>query len=95
MTHPALPRCANAEANSALRIAVENALDTCIADGQPFTADDVRKLLPVGVQGGTNVLPSVIGIAAGRRRITAVDSAVSARRSRHSSRLRVWVGVAA
>lgn len=59
-----------------------------------FTADDVRRLIPDGVEPHShNVLPSLIRVWAARGAIQAVGWVRSTRPSRHASVNRMWRGV--
>lgn len=70
----------------------EDALEQLIAERRQFTADDIRARIPRGVQPHSpNVLPSVVGSAAARRRIVRVADVRTIRASRHSSRNGLWV----
>lgn len=69
----------------------EAALAELVAAGKPFTADDLRRLVGDLDDAGPNLLPSVIGVAAGRRVIVPVSEYRSTRRSRRASRNRVWI----
>lgn len=58
-----------------------------------FTADDVRDLIPAGVEPHShNVLPSLINVWARRGAIQAVGWVRSTRPTRHASVNRVWRG---
>jgi hypothetical protein len=71
----------------------EAALIELARTGQEFTADDIRKRIPAGVEAHSpNVLPSLLGIWSAQDKILPVDWTTSKRPSRHSSRNRVWVG---
>lgn len=79
--------------NRDYRYHAEASLAALIRSGAPFNADDVRAQIPSGIEPHSdNVLPSVIGAAAARKQIVGVDRCLSRRRSRHGSRLTVWVG---
>ncbi|GGU73499.1 hypothetical protein [Lentzea flava] len=74
------------------REAAEVVLDELVASGQPFTAEDIRRGIPTGIEAHSpNVLPSLIGTWAARRRIVPCGEYRSRRRSRRASRNRVWV----
>lgn len=74
------------------REAAEVVLDELVASGQPFTAEDIRRGVPHGIEPHSpNVLPSLIGTWAARRRIVPCGEYRSRRRSRRASRNRVWV----
>lgn len=58
----------------------------------PFTADEIRKAIPDGVEAHhPNVLPSLLGAAASKHVIRPVGFTNSTRPSRHASRNRVWI----
>jgi hypothetical protein len=77
------------------REAAETVLADLVAEGRPFTAEDVRRGIPDDVEAHSpNVLPSVLGIWAARRRIVPCGEYRSRRRSRRASRNRVWIGCA-
>jgi hypothetical protein len=74
------------------REAVEIVLADLVAAGLPFTADDIRKGIPEGVEAHSpNILPSVLGTWAARRVIVPCGEYRSRRRSRRASRNRVWI----
>ena len=74
------------------RAAAEAALAALVCEGRPFTAEDVRKAVPDGVEPHSpNVLPSVLGTWAARRLIVPCGEYRSRRRSRRASRNRVWI----
>ncbi|MEU4444874.1 hypothetical protein AB0K14_03325 [Actinosynnema sp. NPDC050801] len=76
------------------RETVETVLAELVRQGQPFTADDVRKAIPDEVAAeahSPNVLPSVLGTWAARRVIVSCGEYRSRRRSRRASRNRVWI----
>ncbi|GGM65042.1 hypothetical protein GCM10012275_39480 [Longimycelium tulufanense] len=76
----------------AYREHAERALAALVADGRPFTADDIRRAIPEDVEPHSpNVLPSVLGIWAARRVIVPCGEYRSPRRARRASRNRVWV----
>ena len=78
------------------REAAEDALDRLINTRQPFTSDDVRRAVRGElVAHSDNVLPSILGCAAKAGRIVRVTDIAAQRRSRHGSRIGVWVGRAA
>ncbi|QLF83885.1 hypothetical protein SEA_MOOSEHEAD_44 [Gordonia phage Moosehead] len=71
---------------------VRDALDELIAAGVSFNADDVRALIPNGVEPHSpNLLPAIIGGYAAAGRIRAVGLVRPARASRRHSRNLVWV----
>lgn len=71
--------------------AIRDALDWCIAVGQPFTAEDVRALLPTNVEPHSpNLLPAIMGGYASSGRITAVGMCKPTRPSRRHSRNLIW-----
>jgi hypothetical protein len=73
--------------------AAELALAELVADGRPFTVDDVRQRIPDDIQPHhPNVLPSLLGIWAERRLIVPCGEYRSQRRPRRASRNRVWMG---
>lgn len=75
------------------REAAELVLAELVADGHPFTVDDVRQRIPEGIQPHhPNVLPSLLGIWAERRLIVPCGEYRSRRRPRRASRNRVWIG---
>ncbi|QFP97015.1 hypothetical protein SEA_SUERTE_44 [Gordonia phage Suerte] len=70
---------------------VRAALDELIASGDQFTADDVRALIPEGIEPHTpNLLPAIIGGYAAAQRITCVGMARPSRPSRRYSRNLIW-----
>ncbi|TCO64365.1 hypothetical protein [Actinocrispum wychmicini] len=74
------------------REAAETVLADLVADGRPFTAEDIRNGIPEDIEAHSpNVLPSVLGIWAARRRIVPCGEYRSRRRSRRASRNRVWI----
>lgn len=78
--------------NRDYRAAAEVALAALVREGRPFTAEDVRKAVPDGVEPHSpNVLPSVLGTWAARRLIVPCGEYRSRRRSRRASRNRVWI----
>jgi hypothetical protein len=75
------------------RQAAEVVLAELVADGRPFTVDDVRQRIPEDVEPHhPNVLPSLLGIWAERRLIVPCGEYRSRRRPRRASRNRVWIG---
>lgn len=71
----------------------EQVIRELVVAGDPFTADDVRRAMPLDAEPHSpNVLPSLLGNLASKGEITAVDWRTSSRRSRHASRNRVWIG---
>jgi len=72
---------------------IRAAIDQLAAKGEPFTAEDVRKLLPEEVRPHSdNLLPAYIGGAAGAGRITAVGWATCTRPERRGGPMRRWIG---
>lgn len=60
--------------------------------GVRFSADDVRDQLPADARPHhPNVMPSVFGVLASAGVIRRVGDVNAARRSRHGSRISVWV----
>lgn len=79
--------------NRTYRDHAETILAGFARSGREFTADDIRQAIPAGLEPHhPNVLPSLLGQWSAQERIQPVDWAMSQRRSRHSSRNRVWVG---
>ena len=75
------------------REVAERVLAELVAEGHPFTVDDVRQRIPDGIQPHhPNVLPSLLGIWAERRLIVPCGEYRSRRRPRRASRNRVWTG---
>ena len=75
------------------RDAAEAVLAELVADGRPFTVDDIRRRIPDDIEPHhPNVLPSLLGIWAERRLIVPCGEYRSRRRPRRASRNRVWIG---
>lgn len=63
-----------------------------IREGREFTADDIRSAIPAGVEPHhPNCMGSLLGRARLDGRIVRVYDTRSGRRTRHSSRVGVWV----
>jgi len=64
-----------------------------IAEGQEFTAEDIRDRLPEDARPHSdNLLPAVIGSLAARRKIRRVGERRCTRPSRRAGWMRVWTG---
>ncbi|WP_064059267.1 hypothetical protein [Prescottella equi] len=73
--------------------AARAALNACITGRVPFSADTVHALIPPAAgQGGSNVIPALMGAAAKAGRMYRIDDVNSSRRSRHYSRNGLWIG---
>lgn len=72
---------------------VEDALAFLIASPEPFTAEDVRDMIPdhAPEPHSANVLPAVMSGARAAGRIRAVGYTQSSRASRHAGVIRIWV----
>lgn len=77
-----------------LRAEIARVLDTFVAAGEPFTADDVRDALPDDVQqrAAPNLLSATFSHYARSGRIASVGWTTSSRPSRHQGVIRRWVG---
>jgi hypothetical protein len=75
---------------------VEDILDTLIASGRVFDADDVRRALPDEVRNQlpVNLVPACFGEYSRQGRIKQVGWSRSRVRSRHSGAFRRWIGAA-
>ncbi|MCA1185788.1 MULTISPECIES: hypothetical protein [unclassified Saccharopolyspora] len=71
----------------------ERALAELIHEGTEFTAEDVRRRIPEGVEPhDPNVLPSLMSRAAKAKRMTHVGTRPAERKSRHAGRIGRWIG---
>lgn len=79
--------------NRDFREHAEDILDDLIEAGRPFTAEDIRRKIPDGVEPHSpNVLPAVIGRASRAGRIKTIGWCGTTRNTRHGSVNRLWVG---
>lgn len=70
---------------------VEDAVDALIGKGMEFTAEDIRMLIPKGVNPHhPNLLPAILGSMAANDRIRAVGHRRCTRPSRRAGWMRVW-----
>jgi len=70
---------------------VHDAVDQLIAAGQVFDAEDIRALVPEGVEPHSpNLLPAILGSLAARDRIRAVGHRRCTRPSRRAGWMRIW-----
>lgn len=69
---------------------IAKSLDWLIGLDVPFTADDVRDMVPAHLTGHPNVLPALLGSRARNGRIVPVGRYRTTRRTRHSSKNQVW-----
>jgi len=69
---------------------IVKALDWLIGLGVPFTADDVRDMVPDHLSGHPNVLPALLGSRARNGLIVPMGRYRTTRRTRHSSKNQVW-----
>lgn len=78
------------------REAADDAITVLTGRGQGFTADDVRRLIaqrhPDVEPGHPNHLGLAFMTAAGRGRITRIDTVRTTRRERKASHNYVWIG---
>lgn len=76
--------------------AARSALAACVRSGRPFTADDLHRAIPTGIEPDRshNVVPSLLGASAAAGVIRRIGAAHSARPSRHSSRNALWIAAA-
>lgn len=86
-----------AAATAPHRVTYRDHVEAILADfsrqGTEFTAEDVRKLIPDGVEPHSyNVLPSLIRLFSTRGAIEAVGWVAATRPERHGSVNRVWKG---
>lgn len=85
---------ASSGVNRSYRFYAERAIAAFVWENDPFTADDVHREIPEGVEPHSpNVLPAVIRSAAQRGVIVQVGWSKSNRPSRHASMQRIWKGV--
>lgn len=67
------------------------AIDYLITLGEPFTADDIHRLIPDGVEPHSpNVVPALLGSRAKNGLIVPIGRYRTTRRTRHSSKNQVW-----
>ena len=72
---------------------INAAIADLIAEGQEFTAEDIRDRLPEDARPHSdNLLPAVIGSMAARRKIRRVGERRCTRPSRRAGWMRVWTG---
>lgn len=92
---------ADTAANRLASPIIRDSIEAFAAQGQEFTADDVREALAGNsdvvraLHDRPNLLPAVFSGAAKSGRIEAVGYTRATRSSRHASVLRIWQGVAA
>ena len=72
---------------------VHDAVDQLVAAGVHFDAEDVRALVPEGVEPHSpNLLPAILGSMAANDRIRAVGHRRCTRPSRRAGWMRIWAG---
>lgn len=77
------------------QFAIEQALDTLIRSGEPFTADDLRKLLGPSFRPGTlNLIGAVFAGYHRAGRIHPIGWCGSERPVRHCGSQRIWIAAA-
>lgn len=71
----------------------EKALAELIAEGKEFTAEDIRRRIPDGIEAHSpNVLPSLMSRASRAGLIEYRGPCHATRRSRHAGRIGRWIG---
>jgi hypothetical protein len=79
--------------NRTYRDHAEEVITRYIRQGALFTADDIHRLIPEGIEPHSpNVLPSLLAYYSRRKLIRPVGWAASGRASRHASHNRIWRG---
>lgn len=71
---------------------IHSELERLIAEGRPFTSEDLTRAVPEGVEPHSpNVIGAIVGSAAKRGVIVPLGYTSSRRPSRRAGRLMVWI----